>query len=79
VKKSQTRILPFSSGQNIKPITQCKYQFFELLYNCLILSKEYPGSFVLDTEKINIFSIIDVRSYVNIALPAIKPMEQSGS
>lgn len=60
VKKTQTRVTPFSSGQNVKPITLCKYEFFELMYNCLLLSKEFPESFVFDTEKINIFSIIEV-------------------
>lgn len=49
VKKNQYRVIPFSSGQNVKPITLCKYEFFELLYNCLLLSKEFPELYVLDT------------------------------
>jgi hypothetical protein len=28
VKKNQYRVIPFSSGQNVKPITMCKYEFF---------------------------------------------------
>ena len=42
VRIPQNKNVPFSSGQNIKPVTLPKYAYFQLLLNCLTLKNEYP-------------------------------------
>lgn len=39
LKQLPIKFLPFSSGQNIRPVTLYKYEFFQLIYNCLVLGR----------------------------------------
>ena len=34
---SFAKILPFSSGENVKAISPMKFQYFKLIHNCLLM------------------------------------------
>lgn len=34
---SYSKVIPFSSGENVKAITFMKLEYFKLLHNCLIM------------------------------------------
>lgn len=78
VQKPQFRSVMFSSGQNIKPITLCRYEFFQLIYHCLMLSREFPEYFVVDMDRVNVFSIVEVYRVAKLAVLEVEPVEQPG-
>lgn len=34
---SMSKILPFSSGENVRAISPMKYEYFRLIHNCLLM------------------------------------------